>query len=456
MNTNPKLNDKDLANQLAARLDANLLTPTTEDSDEMKSLLQIYTHLQAAISEPDPAFVRQLKRSLGREAKKGSLGLTFRWPQWLSWPRRNWQPLLAMLVVIAVVIISFAPTYTPPTPPDLSPAPTVPPSVTNLLAPVSVTEEIDAYTFSGATDDRVRILVPGGSLRPSFNWTDVMGATSYTLQIPTDSTYYWHVFASNSNTIQWYDATWYIVRRGELSLAVDDTSVSMSRLQQIVAEQQGLVVSTTAGRTTQGDLTTVISLQVPANIFEQALSQIKTAGTEVIFERVTSQDVTASHIDLEARLRNLQLTETELQALLQSSQERGDKAEDILAIYKSLSDIRGQIEQLKAQKNLLEKSVAMAQIDIALIPESAAPGFRPEQVLNQAWTQLLQVLQRIATGLIWGAVFAPLGIALAVVVVMTWRWAKRIFVEDSEPDEEEAEEIDEEDEEPEEEREEKE
>jgi hypothetical protein len=73
----------------------------------------------------------------------------------------------------------------------------------------------------------------------------------------------------------------------------------------------------------------------------------------------------------------------------------------------------------------------MAQIDVSLIPEEIAPGFRPLQVLGNAWSQFLQVLQWIATGLIWALVFAPIALILAGVVVLVLRARRRRSARDA-------------------------
>ena len=67
----------------------------------------------------------------------------------------------------------------------------------------------------------------------------------------------------------------------------------------------------------------------------------------------------------------------------------------------------------------------MAQINVSLMPEEIAPGFRPMQVLNDAWTHFLHILESITTGLIWALVFAPLVAVPLGIVAIVWRLWRR-------------------------------
>ena len=62
------------------------------------------------------------------------------------------------------------------------------------------------------------------------------------------------------------------------------------------------------------------------------------------------------HEDVAVRL---QATERELLALLTNIREKSGKAEDVLAVYRELTDIRGQIEQLQGRINYLDKATSL-------------------------------------------------------------------------------------------------
>ncbi len=59
--------DRELAEELASRLDAGLLSPMEEDSPELKALLATYGELQRAIPEPDPSLYKHVKQTIAQE-----------------------------------------------------------------------------------------------------------------------------------------------------------------------------------------------------------------------------------------------------------------------------------------------------------------------------------------------------------------------------------------------------
>lgn len=434
----PIKNGTELTEELIARLDAGLYEPTDEDHPDMKALLQTYACLQEAmIKNPMPTFFQRLKHSLQGEAipKRAS------WRQWLSWLREHWQPMLSATTLVALTALLVAQLF-----PNRRAAETI------YLAADPANTSTGAFTYDyDPTGNRLLSRTDANGYTTHYQYdalgrltkaTDPLGrVVSYTydangrllsMKEPLDVTIAYNSLAKIGH-LQGDATDRMIVQQASFSIVVQDTSASLARLQEIVAERQGILASVETGHTAQGSLQTVVSLRVPADVLDDTLAQIKHLGISVPSERITNQDVTTSYVDLDARLHNLELTETELESLLKTAQQRGDTAEGILSIYDSLSNVRGQIEQLRTQKDLLTESVAMAQIDVVLVPKEIAPGFYPMQVLKDAWVQFLLVLQWIVTGLIWALVFAPLALVLSGVGMIIWRvWLKRLVQRDKE------------------------
>ena len=114
------------------------------------------------------------------------------------------------------------------------------------------------------------------------------------------------------------------------------------------------------------------------------------------------QDVTEQWVDLDARLRTLQATEQELLALLAESRKRGQKLQDIMAVYRELTGIRSQIEQLEGQLKSLDQLAALSAIDVTLRPEESArsrswrKGWRPRRLDAPSFRMLVSALTGIA------------------------------------------------------------
>jgi 5-hydroxyisourate hydrolase-like protein (transthyretin family) len=104
--------DRELAEELAARLDAGLLTPTEDDSPELKALLATYSELQDAVPEPDPSLYKQVKQSiLQGERERGSEetpdgGQRQRRPSF--WSAQRWLAPAFYGLTVLLVVFGFA------------------------------------------------------------------------------------------------------------------------------------------------------------------------------------------------------------------------------------------------------------------------------------------------------------------------------------------------------------
>ncbi|MGC8786527.1 MAG: DUF4349 domain-containing protein [Anaerolineae bacterium] len=196
-----------------------------------------------------------------------------------------------------------------------------------------------------------------------------------------------------------------IVRTAELSLVVQDTEESVTQIKGIVGTLGGYVVNVRLWRD-QDQLRGSITVRVPAEVLDDALNRFKAIAVKVERESGSSQDVTEEYSDLSAQLRNLEATEQELLELLRTVREKTGKAEDILAVHRELTQIRGQIEQLKGRMQYLERTSAMSAVTIELIPDVlarpiAGTGWRPSETVAGALRALVRTLRFMVDAAIW-------------------------------------------------------
>ncbi len=200
-----------------------------------------------------------------------------------------------------------------------------------------------------------------------------------------------------------------LIRTAQLSITVTDTAKAVQEAKAVAEGLGGYVTSSQMYK--QGErLYATMVLRVPAERFDEALAQIKALAVEVERESTQGEDVTEEYVDLQARLRNLELTEKELQQLLTEVRERTQKAEDVLAVYRELTEIRGQIEQLKGRMQYLERRVDFATIELSIAPHVLStpvvePGWKPLVTLREASRSLVKALQWLVDALIWLVVF---------------------------------------------------
>lgn len=222
-----------------------------------------------------------------------------------------------------------------------------------------------------------------------------------------------------------------IVRTAELSLLVNDTEQSAEQIKEIVNQIGGYVVDIRLWR--EGEqLRGTVTVRVPSTSLDQVLSQFKGLAVKVQRESGSSRDVTEEYTDLGAQLRNLEATEGELLELLRTVREKTGKAEDILAVHRELTSIRGQIEQLKGRMLYLERTSEMSSVTIELVPDILAqpiarPGWRPSETIAGALRALLQSLRLLVDAVIWVVLYLlPLAaLVLAPVAVLWFLWRRR-------------------------------
>jgi len=210
-----------------------------------------------------------------------------------------------------------------------------------------------------------------------------------------------------------------LVRTVHLVFTVDAPETAADRAQELAAEAGGYVASVEAVRR-DGLLHYKLTLRVPGERLDAVLAALEELAAEVEREQVSTEDVTDRYVDLEARLRALRATEEELTALLRESRSRGHSAEDIMAIFRELTGIRSQIEQLQGQLQLLANRVAFSTVHLELRPTAAArplvdEGWSPGSTAHSSVRALLAALQWLADAAIVLAV-AVLPVLLIVLV----------------------------------------
>ena len=216
-----------------------------------------------------------------------------------------------------------------------------------------------------------------------------------------------------------------IVRTANLSLLVEDTEETLDAIERLATQLEGYISDLQTWR--QNDqLAGIVTLRIPASSFDQARERIKELAVEVESENVSGQDVTEEYVDLEARLRNLEVAEEELLELLDSAQETHKNAESILAIYREITNVRQQIEQITGRMNYLENASSLATLTVSLTPEKidepvVEPGWEPLSRARDALRTLVNALKFLVDVLIWVVLFfLPLAAILSLPLVLVW------------------------------------
>lgn len=207
-----------------------------------------------------------------------------------------------------------------------------------------------------------------------------------------------------------------IARTGTIGLLVDEVNSARDSIVQLASRLGGYIVSTSfSGR--DGDYAGSISLRIPNEKFDEAVTELRTLAVRIASENIAAKDVTEEYVDLQSRLRNAQATERQYLELL-------DKANDVdstLKVYDRLKQVGAEIEQIKGRIQYLDQTSAMSIITVQLNPVATAKpvvrsGWNAIEQLKSATRAFVVAIQVIGTIAIYAAMFSPIwGTPLAVV-----------------------------------------
>jgi hypothetical protein len=221
-----------------------------------------------------------------------------------------------------------------------------------------------------------------------------------------------------------------IIRTVNMNVVVQDTDEMLTAVRELTAAHEGYISSSNRWLANNQPYAR-ITIRVPSASLDAVMTSIRELTVRVQEENVSGQDVTEEYVDLRARLVNMEAAETELRALMVEMRENRGKAEDILAIYRQLTEIRSQIESLKGRMQYLEQMTAMATLNLEIRPVDA-----PRPIVEQAsWSPLVtgsnalrafvEVTRVFVDLAIYLLVFSPFIILPVVVLWLLVRWARR-------------------------------
>ncbi len=171
-----------------------------------------------------------------------------------------------------------------------------------------------------------------------------------------------------------------IERSAQLTLVPRDFNQIRSSLDAILARRRGYLADLTLNAPEGSARSLDASLRVPAGELEATLADLKLLG-RVASESQKGEDVTRQYADLTARLANARNTETRLSQLLA---QRTGKLSDVLDFEREIARVRGEIEQMDAERRATETLVAYATVQLTANEIYKAPmNLAPESTLGR-------------------------------------------------------------------------
>ncbi|MGH8912483.1 MAG: DUF4349 domain-containing protein [Acidimicrobiia bacterium] len=225
-----------------------------------------------------------------------------------------------------------------------------------------------------------------------------------------------------------------VIHRATISIEATDTRSAYDAVQDLVDASDGFIESATLADPTSGEDQPRINMviRIPAADLSTTLDAITALGTRVVSQSQQGQDVTEEYVDVEARIANLTLLETELRELLEDVREQADAdPAKLLAVFNEISRVRGEIEQHQGRIQVLDDLTTLATVEVSMVPTPAvspvvAEGWTPLVVAREALADLVTALQGIGDIAIRFVVFVlPVLLVLAVPGWLIWHFGRR-------------------------------
>jgi hypothetical protein len=156
-----------------------------------------------------------------------------------------------------------------------------------------------------------------------------------------------------------------IARVAGITLTTKEFDKTRVSLEEILKRHGGYMGELKVSAPTDAGRSLTATLRIPAPQLDPALVELKKLG-RVEDESQGGEEVTQQYVDLEARLANGIHTEQRLTEILRT---RTGKLQDVLKVELEIDRVRGEIEQMQAEKKELSKRVAFATLNTTVKEE---------------------------------------------------------------------------------------
>lgn len=182
-----------------------------------------------------------------------------------------------------------------------------------------------------------------------------------------------------------------IIYTAYLRIRADAPQEAAAAAEQACTALGGYVAASYNTTYTNGTAYASATLKVPAEQLETLVDQLSALGTKEELQ-LTSDDVTRSYYDVQARLTAAKAEEKTLLALLSDC----ETVEEVLLVREQLSYVRGEIESYQASINLWDHQVAFATVELT-VRETEKTAVEGEDNKIELW-KASDVARRIANG----------------------------------------------------------
>lgn len=183
---------------------------------------------------------------------------------------------------------------------------------------------------------------------------------------------------------------------------------------------QGGSLPANAQRPPRSVQTGSVSVRVPAQHFEEFMTQLASLGVPVLSSSHNVQDVTDQYVDTVARVNTQQAALKQLEEIMKQA----TRVQDMTTVQNRMMAVVEALERHKATQLRLEKQAAMSTVHVNLNLQAAAPQpprprdvpvWSPSNSVHRAFNTLLVAAQGVVDSII---LLLLVGIPMAAVAVV--------------------------------------
>lgn len=217
-----------------------------------------------------------------------------------------------------------------------------------------------------------------------------------------------------------------IIKTGSIEMTATDVPKTTDAITSTVDGLGGFVQNASRSEDANGLSSAYITVRVPNEQFDAALTAIKALGTHVNNESIQGDDVTEQYTDLSARLTAAKAQEAQYLVILTSAKTVGD----VLAVQEHLAIVRAEIESLQGQITYLENRTSLSTISVVISeePSGAIPTSNNKFDLGRdaalAWAFVISSGEKLLSVLVWVLIVgAPIAVlaGIGALIVRTVR-----------------------------------
>lgn len=219
-----------------------------------------------------------------------------------------------------------------------------------------------------------------------------------------------------------------IVKTATLSIKTKNYESFMTGIKQKIVQYGGYVEqSQEYNYDNKSNRNANMKVKIPADKLENFIEELESIGT-ITSKTIASDDITDSYIDVESRIKALETEEETLLGILK----KAESLTDVIELQKRLSEVRADLEAMKAQKQSYDGMVTFSEVtldinEVERVVEGDDTFFGEvkEKLMNNLY-DLVDFFRDFAINLIASLPYiAIIGVVAVIVIVIIKKVRKR-------------------------------